>query len=144
MDAPTRALITGCSSGIGRAAATELTKRGYEVVATARRPQTLDDLDVAQKLALDVTSDASVAAACEAAGRIDVLVNNAGYGLEGAIEAVPLDDVRQVFETNVIGASRMIQAVVPAMRARGQGVVVNVSSVAGVVAGPLGGYYAAS
>jgi NAD(P)-dependent dehydrogenase (short-subunit alcohol dehydrogenase family) len=139
-----RVLITGCSTGIGRATAIELTKRGYEVIATARRLGSLDDLDVAQRLALDVTSDESVAAAHRAAGRVDVLVNNAGFGLEGAIETVPLDDVRRVFETNVIGAARMIQAFVPAMRDQGSGVVVNVSSVAGVAAGPLGGYYSAS
>ena len=139
-----RVLITGCSSGIGRATAVELTKRGYQVIATARRVEALSDLDVAQRLALDVTSPASVDEARSNAGRVDVLVNNAGFGLEGAIETVPLDDVRRVFETNVIGASRMIQTFVPAMRERGEGVVVNVSSVAGVVAGPLGGYYAAT
>ena len=139
-----RVLITGCSTGIGRAAAVELTKRGYEVVATARQVETLDGLDVAERLALDVTSQASVDEARGRAGRVDVLVNNAGFGLEGAVESVPLDDVRRVFETNVIGASRMIQAFVPAMRERGDGVVVNVSSVAGVVAAPLSGYYSAS
>jgi NAD(P)-dependent dehydrogenase (short-subunit alcohol dehydrogenase family) len=85
-----------------------------------------------------------VTAACAEAGVVDVLVNNAGFGLEGPIESVPLDDVRRVFETNVVGAARMIQACVPAMRQRGNGVVVNISSAAGVAAGPLGGYYSAS
>jgi NAD(P)-dependent dehydrogenase (short-subunit alcohol dehydrogenase family) len=138
------ALITGCSTGIGRATAVELTKRGYEVVATARRPETLDDLDVAQRLALDVDDDTSVARVREAVGAIDVLVNNAGFGLEGPVESVPLTEVRRLFETNFFGAARMIQAFVPAMRERGSGAVVNVTSVNGVVAGPLGGYYSAS
>ena len=127
------ALITGCSTGIGRATAVELTKRGYEVVATARRPETLDDLDVAQRLALDVDDDASVARVRDAVGAIDVLVNNAGFGLEGPVESVPLTEVRRLFETNFFGAARMIQAFVPAMRERGSGAVVNVSSVNGVV-----------
>jgi NAD(P)-dependent dehydrogenase (short-subunit alcohol dehydrogenase family) len=139
-----RALITGCSTGIGRATAVELTKRGYEVAATARRPETLDDLDVAQRLALDVDDDASVARVRDAVGAVDVLVNNAGFGLEGPVESVPLSEVRRLFETNFFGAARMIQAFVPAMRERGSGAVVNVTSVAGVAGGPLGGYYAAS
>jgi NADP-dependent 3-hydroxy acid dehydrogenase YdfG len=81
-----RALITGCSTGIGRAAAVELTKRGFEVVATARRPETLEDLDVAEKLALDVDDDASVAECARKAGEIEVLVNNAGVGIHAPIE----------------------------------------------------------
>jgi NAD(P)-dependent dehydrogenase (short-subunit alcohol dehydrogenase family) len=139
-----RALITGCSSGIGRATAVELTKRGYEVVATARRVETLDDLDVANRFPLDVDDDASVANVREAAGPIDVLVNNAGFGVEGPVETVPLAEVRRMFETNFFGAARMIQAFVPAMRERGRGAVVNVASVAGVAGAPLGGYYSAS
>ena len=82
-----RALVTGCSTGIGRATAIELTKRGFEVVATARRPQTIDDLDVAATLALDVDSDQSVATAVAAAGPIDVLVNNAGFGVIGPVSS---------------------------------------------------------
>jgi len=139
-----RALITGCSTGIGRAAAIELTARGYEVIATARRPESLTDLKVAHTLALDVDSDESVAAALTAAGPVDVLVNNAGFGVEGAVETVPLTEVRAMFETNFLGAARMIQAFVPGMRERGHGSVVNVTSTAGIVAPPLGGYYAAS
>jgi short-subunit dehydrogenase len=139
-----RAIVTGCSTGIGRATAVELSARGYEVVATARRLGTLDDLKVAQRLELDVDSDASVAAAFANAGPIDVLVNNAGFGVEGAVETVPLDEVRRMFETNVLGAARMIQAFVPAMRERGSGTVVNVTSTAGIASPPLGGYYAAS
>jgi NAD(P)-dependent dehydrogenase (short-subunit alcohol dehydrogenase family) len=139
-----RVLITGCSTGIGRAAAVELTKRGHAVVATARRPETLDELDVAMRLPLDVDDDESVASVREAAGPVDVLVNNAGYGVEGPVETVALDDVRRMFETNFFGAARMIQAFVPAMRERGRGVVVNVSSIAGVASPPLGGYYSAT
>jgi len=139
-----RALITGCSSGFGRATAVELKKRGYEVVATARRPETLADLDVDERLALDVTDDASVAAAVGAAGPIDVLVNNAGIGIGGPVELVPMAEVRRLFETNFFGALRMMQAVLPQMRARGAGTVVNLSSVSGRVAAPLSGFYAAS
>ena len=139
-----RALITGCSTGIGRATAIELGKRGYEVVATARRPETLDDLDVAQRLALDVTSDASVAAAVNAAGEIDVLVNNAGIGVDGAVEHVSLDEAQRMFDTNFWGAARMVQAVAPGMRARERGAIVNVTSLAGRAVGPLNGYYSAS
>jgi NAD(P)-dependent dehydrogenase (short-subunit alcohol dehydrogenase family) len=138
------ALVTGCSTGIGRSTALELTKRGYEVFATARRPEQLDGLDVARTLALDVDDDESVAAAVAAAGPLDVLVNNAGFGIDGAVETVPLADVRRMFETNFFGAARMIQAVLPAMRERSSGAIVNVTSIAGVVAGPLSGYYSAS
>lgn len=139
-----RALVTGCSTGIGRATAIELDARGYEVIATARRPETIKDLDVAGVLALDVDSDDSVAAAVAEAGPIDVLVNNAGFGVEGPIETVPLDEVRRMFETNVFGSARMIQACVPAMRERGGGAVVNVTSTAAIAAPPLGGFYAAT
>lgn len=139
-----RVLITGCSTGIGRATAIELSARGYDVVATARHRETLDDLKVAQALELDVDSQQSIATAVAAAGPIDVLVNNAGFGVEGAIETVPLEEVRRMFDTNFFGAARMIQALVPSMRERGAGVVVNVTSTAGIAAPPLGGYYAAS
>jgi NAD(P)-dependent dehydrogenase (short-subunit alcohol dehydrogenase family) len=139
-----RVLITGCSTGFGRAASVELTKRGHEVVATARRPETLDDLDVTQKLRLDVDDDASVADAVKSAGRIDVLVNNAGFGMTGPIEHVPLSEFHRMFETNVLGAVRTIQAVLPQMRERGSGTIVNVTSLAGLVTPPLGGAYSAT
>ena len=137
-------LITGCSSGFGRGAAIELTKRGHDVVATARRPETLDDLDVAARLALDVDDAGSVRAAVDAAGPVDALVNNAGFGIVGPVESVALDDARRCMETNFFGAAQLIQAVLPGMRARGGGTIVNVSSVAGRVGGPLSGYYSAS
>ena len=140
----TRALITGCSTGIGRATAVELTKRGHEVVATARRPEVLDDLDVSMRLALDVTSDASVAAAVAAAGEIDVLVNNAGIGVGGPVERVPIASAQAMFDTNLWGAARMVQAIAPGMRDRSRGWIVNVTSLAGRAVGPLNGYYSAS
>lgn len=139
-----RALITGCSTGIGRATAVELTNRGYEVVATARQRESLDDLDVALRLALDVTSDNSVEETFHAAGAIDVLVNNAGISVSGPIESVPLDRARAMFETNVWGPARMVQAFAPAMRERGTGAIVNVTSAAGRMVGPLNGFYSAS
>lgn len=139
-----RVLITGCSSGFGRGAAVELTKRGHEVIATARRPEVLEDLDVAQTHALDVDSDASVKACVGAAGRVDVLVNNAGFGIIGPVERLPIDEGKRLFETNFFGALRMIQAVLPQMRERGAGTIINVTSVAGRVAPPLDGMYAGS
>jgi len=139
-----RAIVTGCSSGIGRATALELTARGYEVVATARRRESIADLAVARTLTLDVDSDESVAAARADIGPVDILVNNAGFGIDGPVEEVPLADVRRAFETNFFGAARMIQAFVPAMREQGSGTIVNVSSVAGIVGGPLAGFYSAT
>ena len=139
-----RVLITGCSSGFGRAAATELTKRGHDVVATARRCETLDDLDVAARLALDVDDAASVRAAVGAAGPLEALVNNAGFGIVGPVESVSLDDARRCMDTNLFGAARLIQAVLPGLRARGGGTIVNVSSIAGRVGAPLSGYYSAT
>jgi len=139
-----RALITGCSTGFGRATAIELKKRGFEVVATARRPAVLEDLDVDARLVLDVTDDESVTAALTAAGPLDVLVNNAGISVSGPVELVPMAEVRRLFETNFFGAVRMMQAVLPQMRRQGSGTIVNVSSVSGKVAAPLSGFYAAS
>src|SRR3954469_310051 len=137
---PSRAaLITGCSSGIGRATAERLAGAGWSVYATARRPETLAKL--AEKgcrtLALDVTDDESMSAAVarveEAEGAVGVLVNNAGYGQSGAIEATPIDAVRRNFETNLFGYIRMAQLVLPGMRRQRFGRIVNMSSVAGRV-----------
>ena len=111
-----RILITGAGTGIGRATAQVLTARGHDVVATARRVEVLDDLDVAAKLPLDVTDADSVAACVAAAGQIDGLVNNAGVLGGGPLETFPADKAREVFETNVFGPLRMINALVPAMR----------------------------
>jgi NAD(P)-dependent dehydrogenase (short-subunit alcohol dehydrogenase family) len=139
-----RILITGCSTGIGRASAVELTKRGHEVVATARKPDAIADLDVAQTLALDVDDEASVRAALADAGTVDALVNNAGFEISGPVELMPIDEIKAMFETNVFGALRMMQGVIPQMRERGSGVIVNVSSVAGRVSQPYGALYSAS
>ncbi len=139
-----RVLITGCSTGFGRLAAVELTKRGHDVVATARRPETLDELDVTLRLPLDVDDAASVRAAVDAAGPVDALVNNAGWGAGGPVELASLDDARRCMETNLFGAARMIQALLPGMRAGGGGTIVNVSSTAGRVGPPLDGFYAAT
>jgi NAD(P)-dependent dehydrogenase (short-subunit alcohol dehydrogenase family) len=137
-------LITGASRGIGRAIATEFAGRGHRVVATARDPRTLADLDVAQVLALDVTDDASVAAAVAAAGDIDILIANAGVIFYAAVEATPLAEARRVFDLNTIGAIRVAQAVLPQMRARGDGKLMFMSSVLGRMVMPPGAAYAAS
>lgn len=144
-------LITGCSSGIGRATALRLARRPDSVVyATARRLSDIADLEQAgcRTLALDVTDDASMAAAArtieEAHGAVDVLVNNAGYSQSGAVEAVPLDRVRAQFATNVFGPLRLTQLVLPAMRRRRQGTIVNLSSMGGKLVFPGGGAYHAT
>jgi NAD(P)-dependent dehydrogenase (short-subunit alcohol dehydrogenase family) len=139
-----RVVITGCSTGFGRATAAELARRGHEVIATARRAESLDGLDVARRLALDVDRDDSVAALRAEIGPVDVLVNNAGIDQHGPVESYPQDRARQLFETNFWGSFRMVQAFAPAMREQGSGVIVNLSSVQGVVGTPLGGLYAAT
>lgn len=143
LNSMTRVLITGCSTGIGRATALLLSEQGYDVVATARDLSTIEDLGVAARIQLDVTDDASVRAAAGEAGEIDVLVNNAGFSVWGPIETVPLTDVADLFDTNVFGVVRTIQAFVPGMRERRHGKVVNVSSAAGRGGGsPFLGWYA--
>jgi NAD(P)-dependent dehydrogenase (short-subunit alcohol dehydrogenase family) len=143
-------LITGCSSGIGRAAALRLAARGRVVYATARRPESLAELERAgcRVLALDVDDDASARAAvdavCEAEGFVAALVNNAGWAQSGAVEAVPIARARAQFETNVIGYLRMAQLVLPGMREAKRGRIVNLSSVAGRVTLPGAGWYSAS
>jgi NADP-dependent 3-hydroxy acid dehydrogenase YdfG len=141
-------LITGCSSGIGRATAAMLSTAGYRVVATARQPDTLADLDVALALRLDVTDTDSIASAVGAVlerfGRIDVLVNNAGYALRGALEEVDVRAVERMVDVNVLGLIRVVQAVAPVMRRQGSGRIVNVGSLAGKLGGPANGTYAAT
>lgn len=139
-----RVLITGCSTGIGRATAAHLATRGHDVIATARQRGALDGLDVAMRLSLDVTDPGSIAEVVDAAGDVDVLVNNAGILALGPVESFPLDEVRRLYETNVFGAVSMVQAFAPGMRARGHGTIVNVSSVAGQVVPPLMGAYAST
>jgi NADP-dependent 3-hydroxy acid dehydrogenase YdfG len=137
-------LITGASKGIGRAIATEATKRGHRVVATARDPRTLDDLDVDQRLALDVTDPETIAAAVAAAGDIDTLVSNAGVIFYAAVEATPPEELARLFDRNTLGALRVAQAVMPGMRARGSGRLLFMSSVVGRVVLPPNAAYAAT
>ena len=151
MAPPSKAvLITGCSSGIGEATAAHLVDQGWKVYATARRPETLTDLKErgCETLALDVTDEASMAAAVgavtEAEGAVGVLVNNAGYSQSGAVETVPIDEARRQFETNVFGLLRMCQLVLPGMRARRWGKIVNLSSMGGRLTFPGGGLYHAT
>lgn len=139
-----RILITGVSKGLGRATAQELTRRGHEVIATARKVETLADLPVAARLPLDVTSDESVKAAVAAAGHVDVLVNNAAEIFFSSIEGAPLDEVKRLYDINVFGSLRLIQALAPAMRERGAGTIVNVSSVVGRIVFPLSAIYAST
>jgi NADP-dependent 3-hydroxy acid dehydrogenase YdfG len=139
-----RVLITGASTGIGRATAIELSERGHDVIATARDVSMIERLDAVAHLALDVTDEASIGEAVVAAGPVDAIVNNAGVGLSGPTETVPLVDVQAMFDVNVFGPVRVIQAFLPAMRQRGRGTVVNVSSIAARVAGPLTGFYSAT
>jgi NAD(P)-dependent dehydrogenase (short-subunit alcohol dehydrogenase family) len=135
-------LITGCSTGIGRATA--------EHLATARDVGSIDDLKTkgCRTLTLDVCSETSmrdaVAAVEKQEGAVGVLVNNAGYGQEGTIEEVPLDEVRRQFETNVFGLTRMSQLVLPGMRRQGWGKIVNLSSMGGRLTLPGGGFYHAT
>ncbi len=141
-------LITGCSTGIGRDLACRLASAGYVVVATARRLEALSDLEAALKLELDVSSPDSVSAAVgqvtQRFGRIDMLINNAGYALRGAVEEIPVDEFRKMLDVNVLGAMRMIQAVVPHMRAQRAGRIINISSVAGKFFTPANGTYSAT
>ncbi|HTU13099.1 MAG TPA: SDR family oxidoreductase [Allosphingosinicella sp.] len=139
-----RILITGCSSGIGRALAVELTARGHEVIATARRLEALADLDVTTRLQLDVTDEASVADAVAAAGPVDILVNNAGVGFWGPVETASGAEVQALFETNVFGPLRVLRALLPGMRARGAGAIVQISSAAAQRSNALLGHYAAT
>jgi NAD(P)-dependent dehydrogenase (short-subunit alcohol dehydrogenase family) len=139
-----RALVTGASRGIGRALVAELAGRGLDVVATARRVADLAGLPAAQRLPLDVTSDASVTAAARSAGPVDLLVNNAAVSVAAAVEDTPAGVARAMFDTNAVGPLRLISAFGPGMRERGGGTVVNVSSVAGQAVFPLNGVHAAS
>jgi len=134
-------LVTGSGKGIGRAITLELARRGHEVVATARRPETLQDLPVAQRVTLDVTDDASVRRAREQVGPVDVLVNNAGDIVVAPVESTPFDEVRNLYDLNIFGSLRMIQAFAPAMRERGAGTIINMSSFVGRVGVPLTGVY---
>jgi len=143
-------LITGCSSGIGYALAEEFHARGCVAYATARKPETLAALAAQgiHTLALDVTDAASIKAAVSTVeaqhGAVDVLVNNAGVPVMGPTAELPLDELRRQWETNLTAPVAMVQAVVPAMAARGSGRIVNIGSVSGLLTTPFGGPYCAS
>ncbi|GAA4557163.1 SDR family oxidoreductase [Planotetraspora kaengkrachanensis] len=137
-------LITGASKGIGRAVAAELARRGHRVIATARRPETLADLPVDRRLRLDVTDQESVDQAIKDAGDIDVVVSNAGETVRAPLESVPLAEVERLFQLNTLGALRVAQGVLPAMRERGAGHLLFVSSIQGRLVLPMIGPYGAS
>lgn len=144
---PKTILITGASSGIGFDAARTLARQGHRVYAAARRVDRMEPLkaDGVVPLRMDVTDEASleegVRTVLEAEGRIDVLVNNAGYGYFGAVENVPLEEARRQLEVNVFGLAQLCRLVLPAMREQGSGRIVNISSVAGKAVLPFGGWY---
>lgn len=139
-------LITGCSSGYGLETARHFHAQGWNVIATMRTPDEalLPRSERLKILALDVTCAQSIATAMQASGSIDVLVNNAGIGLFGAFEATPMPTAREVFETNTFGVMAVSQAVIPQMRARRSGVVINVTSSATLASMPLVAVYTAS
>ena len=151
MSEPSKAvLITGCSSGIGRATALRLSRSGWKVYASARRVESIAVLKEAgcETLALDVTDEESIRAAVneieQAQGAVGVLINNAGYSQSGAIETVPLEAVRRQFETNVFGLVRLTQLVLPKMREQRWGKIVNIGSMGGRLSFPGGGAYHAT
>ena len=144
------ALVTGASSGIGEATVLRLLRDGYQVYAAARRIERMKPLETAgaRLIALDLTDDASIVAAIEQirseAGRLDALINNAGYGSYGALEDVPLAEGRRQFEVNVFGLARLIQLATPLMRAQRSGRIVNITSIGGKMHEPLGSWYHAT
>lgn len=143
-------LITGASSGIGEATARRLIADGYKVYAAARRVDRMSGLSEAgaQVLPLDLTDDASIVQAVETIakreGRLDALINNAGYGSYGALEDVPLEEGRRQFEVNVFGLARLIQLCLPMMRAQRSGTIVNITSIGGKMHEPMGSWYHAT
>lgn len=140
-------LITGASSGIGYDAAETLARQGHRVYAAARRLELMEPLKSlgVQVIRMDVTDEESmqegVRTVIQSEGRIDVLVNNAGYGFFGAIETVPMEDARQQLEVNVFGLARLTQLVLPHMRKQGSGRIINTSSIAGKMVFYMGGWY---
>lgn len=144
------ALVTGASSGIGESTALKLQSLGFTTYAAARRVQRMEHLTKSgiRTLAMDVTDNASMQSGIDEIiaqeGRIDILVNNAGYGSYGAVEDVPMDEARSQFEVNVFGAARLIQLVLPYMRERQSGTIVNITSMGGKIYTPLGGWYHAT
>ncbi len=144
------ALVTGGSSGIGEHAALELRKAGFTVYAVARRTERMSELEARgiHTFAMDVTDDSSmqagIARIIKEQGRLDVLVNNAGYGSYGAVEDVPIDEARRQFDVNVFGLARLVQLVTPHMRAQKSGRIINISSIGGKFYEPFGAWYHAT
>ena len=138
-----KVLITGAGSGFGKGAAIELARRGHDVVAACETDQQVEALGAEHPELTVIKLDVTVAADVEGAAHIgvDVLINNAGLGLVGPMASVPMTDVRRSFEVNVFGMVALSQAVIPGMRERGWGRIINVSSVAGILASPLGSPY---
>src|SRR5215472_11128124 len=141
-------LITGASSGVGQTTARLLSEKGFKVFGTSRKPAGRGAASGVEMLPLDVRSDDSVAACVNgvmhAAGQIDVLVNNAAYELAGGVEEISIDEAKEQFETNFFGVARMVKAVLPSMRQRKQGQIVNVTSLSGLSAIPFMGIYSAT
>jgi len=144
---PKAVLITGASSGIGQACARRLAQRGHQVFGTSRRPQP-DAEEPFEWIAMDVTDDESVregvATVLARAGRLDVVVNNAGFGFVGAAEDTSIDEAREIFETNFFGVLRVCRAALPPMREQRSGTIVNISSLSGILAQPFQGMYSAT
>ncbi|MGO7335665.1 oxidoreductase [Rhizobium leguminosarum] len=142
------AFLTGASSGIGKATASALTKAGYRVIGTSRNARPDEVRDDVRMIACDVTSDESVAAAVALAhvelGHIDLLVNNAGFGITGAAEESSIAQVRALFETNFHGVVRVTNAVLPVMRGQGSGRILNIGSGLGFIPAPYSAYYSAT
>ncbi|MBL9056688.1 MAG: oxidoreductase [Rhodobacteraceae bacterium] len=144
------ALVTGASSGMGKSIAKRLIADGYLVYVAARNTDKMADLAAlgAVPLQMDISKDAEIVAAVaritEQSGGVDVLVNNAGYGLYGPVEEIPLDEARYQFEVNVFGAARLTQLLLPAMRAKGKGTIVNITSMGGKIYTVLGAWYHAT
>ncbi|XZF14814.1 oxidoreductase [Chitinophagaceae bacterium MMS25-I14] len=147
---PKTVLVTGASAGIGKETAIYLAQNGYSVYGAARRAGKMEDLKAynIKPVELDVTEDESIVACVERilreVGSIDILVNNAGFGLQGAIEDVPMEEARYQLEVNLFGAVRLTQLVLPGMREKKYGKIINISSIGGKIAFPLAGWYHAS
>lgn len=150
MENKQRILVTGASSGLGKDFAVQLAKEGYTVYAAARRLDRLKELEQfgIHPLQMDVTKEADVVKAVERIekeiGGIDVLINNAGYAIYGAVETIPLEDARRQFDVNIFGLARLTQLVLPGMREQKRGKIINISSMGGKVYTPLGAWYHAT
>jgi NADP-dependent 3-hydroxy acid dehydrogenase YdfG len=141
-------LITGCSTGIGRELCNVLFNDGYIVIATARNIETIKDVNADLRLSLDVTQKSSIDTAVNVAKanfhKIDILINNAGYAIRGALEDISEENIKKMFDVNVFGITNMIKAVVPLMRKNHFGKIINIGSISGKFAQPVNGAYCAS